>query len=163
MKQVYKNLWVGDDEDYEQVKSSPDWRIVRSAKDGLGGHRDTLGYTSQGAPRNEHYLFTERGNRLVLNMIDVDNPDFIPEELVNKAVSYIKEQIEDHKVLVCCNKGISRAPSIALLYLYTEGKLPRPYPQAVRMFRKLYPKYDPSAGIHIFTRRKISELRAKNG
>jgi hypothetical protein len=164
MNQVYRDIYVGDDEDFEKVKGKEDWSIVRACKEGPGGHREAIGYHTQGAPKGPDYLFVKKKNLLSLNLIDVDNPDFIPDELIEEALKFIKdERAKDRKVLIACNAGVSRSPSIALLYLYVEGKLPRPYPQAVRMFRKLYPKYDPSAGIHIFTRRKISQIRANNG
>ena len=164
MREVYKGLYVGDDDDYLATKDKSDWAIVRAAKDGPGGHRDTLGYHTQGAPKGPDYLFTKKKNVLALNLIDVDDPSFIKDELIDEALKFIKdERAKDKKVLIACNAGVSRSPSIALLYLYTEGKLPTPYSQAMRTFRKLYPKYDPSAGIHIFTRRKISQLRAHNG
>jgi len=162
MNQVYRDIYVGDDADFEKVKDKDGWAIVRACKDGPGGHRDMLGYHTQGAPKNSEYLFTKKKNVLALNLIDVDDPDYIPDELIEEALKFIKdERAKDKKVLIACNAGVSRSPSIALLYLYEEGKLPKPYHQALRMFRKLYPKYDPSAGIHIFTRRKISQIRAK--
>lgn len=44
------------------------------------------------------------------------NPEYIP-----KAVAWIKETIVDHKILVHCNAGIGRSPSIAVCYLYEIG------------------------------------------
>lgn len=162
MIQVYKDIFVGDDQSFEKVKDKNDWAIVRACKEGNGGHRDVLEYKTQGAPRDKNYLFTERERLLSLNLIDTHDPDFVPDELVDKALKFIKDELaKDKKVLIACNQGQSRAPSLALLYLYSEGKLPQHYSQAIRIFRKLYPKYDPSAGLHIFTRRKISQLKAK--
>ena len=162
MNQVYKDVFVGDDSDFAKVKDKEGWSILRACKEGDGGHRSVLGYTSQGAPKNSDYLFVKKKDILSLNLIDTHDPDFVPTELIEEALKFIKdERAKDKKVLIACNAGVSRSPSIALLYLYEEGKLPKAYNQAIRMFRKLYPKYDPSAGIHIFTRRKISQIRAK--
>lgn len=44
------------------------------------------------------------------------NPEYIP-----KAVAWIKEKIVNHRVLVHCNAGIGRSPSIAVCYLYEIG------------------------------------------
>jgi histidinol-phosphate aminotransferase len=44
------------------------------------------------------------------------DPQFIP-----KAVSWLKEVIADHTVLVHCNAGIGRSPSIVVCYLYEIG------------------------------------------
>ena len=44
------------------------------------------------------------------------DPQYIP-----KAVSWLKEVIGDHTVLVHCNAGIGRSPSIVVCYLYEIG------------------------------------------
>ena len=44
------------------------------------------------------------------------DPQYIP-----KAVSWLKEVICDHTVLVHCNAGIGRSPSIVVCYLYEIG------------------------------------------
>ena len=50
MEEIYKGVWVGDDNDYEKIKDKPEWKSVRCCKFGPGGHKETLGYTTQGAP-----------------------------------------------------------------------------------------------------------------
>jgi len=119
ISQVYKDIFVGDDAGFEKVRGDNDWAIVRACKEGSGGHRDTLGYKTQGAPKNSQYLSVKKNNVLALNLIDADNPDYIPDDLIEEALKFIKDELaKDKKILIACNGGISRSPSIALLYLY---------------------------------------------
>ncbi len=50
----------------------------------------------------------------------VDFQPIIP-EYIPKAVNWIKEKIVNHTILVHCNAGIGRAPSIVICYLYEIG------------------------------------------
>jgi hypothetical protein len=158
MREVYSKLFVGDDTDYEKVKDNPDWRVLRCAKDGPGGHREVLGYQERSAPKGPTYLFVEKPRKLILNMVDSHDPRFFPDPMVSKALAFISDSLSlGHKILVCCNHGASRSPSIALMWLVKNGKLP---PEgAVRKFKQLYPNYDPSPGIKIFTKQRIAARR----
>lgn len=154
MKELIKNLYVGDDSDYLKVKDNESWWIIRCAKEGPGGHRDTLGYQERSAPKGDNYLFVERPRKLILNLVDSPNEAMIPSSIVDKAVSYARQQLsENRRLLLCCNKAESRAPSLALLILHDLGKLPAS--RAMNLFRKMYPLYAPSDGMRNFVRKRI--------
>jgi len=158
MKEVYSHLYIGGDPDYLKVADDPDWRVVRACKDGPGGHRETLGYQERSAPKGSTYLFVERPRKLILNLVDTDDPDYIPTPLIDKALSFISDSLRlGHKVLIACNHGKSRSPSIALIWLVKNGKLPTE--GAVRKFKQLYSDYDPSPGIKIYTKQRIAARR----
>jgi hypothetical protein len=160
MREVYKSLFVGGDKDYEKVKDNPDWRILRATKEGDGGHRSLLGYTERAAPPGPNYLHVKKGRVLALNLIDADSDDYIPASALDTGVAFISENLRlGHKVLVACNGGHSRGPSLAMLWLALEGKLPANYNSAVRRFRMLYPDYDPGDGIRIAVKKRIESLR----
>ena len=80
---VFPNLFVGTQQDYElNVKSQPGWMVVHACKEPY--HRQELGYTSQGAPKNHpEYLIARRGNRLILNLVDAPDPRYIPKEIID--------------------------------------------------------------------------------
>jgi predicted protein tyrosine phosphatase len=159
MEDIYPDLYIGGDEDYERLKDEPNWAFLRCAKDGPGGHRHTLGYTSQGAPKDKHYLFVRRPKRLALNIIDAPDPNLFPRELIDKAIDFIGEQLgSGKKVLVACNHGHSRGPTIALLYLRSIGEYPYSFIRSEMIFKTLYPKYSPNAGIRQVARSLWSEL-----
>ena len=152
MIEIYPNLFIGTEQDYEsKVKGQPDWVIVHACKEPY--HRNELGYKSLGAPKGHpEYLIARRGNRLILNLVDAPNPAYIPKEIIDAALEFIHAGLsESHKVLVHCNLGKSRSPSIGLLYLskYTD-RLPKEFSAAEREFRQIYPLYNPGAGMRGF-------------
>lgn len=152
MIEVHPNLFVGAQEDYEfQVRGQSDWMVVHACKEPY--HRQALGYTSRGAPKNHpEYLIARRGNRLILNIVDADDPNYIPKEIIDSSLDFIKNALnQSHKVLVHCNRGESRAPSIGMLYLAVNtDKLPKEFSAAEQGFLQIYPLYNPSLGMRGF-------------
>ena len=152
MKEIYANLYVGTVADYENsVKGLDDWQIVHACKEPY--HRQELGYKTAGAPKNHpEYLIAHRKNRLILNLVDAPSPAYIPKEIIDAALAFIHQGLKDQsKVLVHCNMGESRSPSIGLLYLaiYTD-LLSKSFLQAEQEFKKIYPFYSPGTGMRGF-------------
>lgn len=153
MIEIYPRLFIGDETDYEKkVKHKKGWWIVHACKEPY--HRQLLGYKGRGAPK-EHpeYLVAERVNRLFLNMVDAEDPDYIRQQIIDAALEFIHKALQmGESVLVHCNLGESRSPSIGLLYLVTfTDVLPlSSLEEAEVQFRKLYPKYSPKQGIRCF-------------
>jgi hypothetical protein len=152
MIEVYPNLFIGTEDDYEsQVKGQDGWLVVHACKEPY--HRRELGYKSQGAPKGHpEYLIAKRENRLILNLVDAPNPAYIPKEIIDAALEFIHSGLRDsRKVLVHCNLGESRSPGIGMLYLaiYTDT-LPKELLPAERKFREIYPLYNPGAGMRGF-------------
>lgn len=152
MIEVNHNLFIGTADDYEfQVKGQPDWVVVHACKEPY--HRRELGYQLAGAPKGHpEYLVARRENRLILNLVDAPNPAYIPKEIIDAALDFIHAGLSDsRKVLVHCNLGESRSPSIGLLYLSVHtNKLPKEFIAAEKMFRQIYPPYNPGAGMRGF-------------
>jgi len=150
MTEIIANLFVGHQGDYEyQVKGQEGWAVVHACKE--PHHRQLLGYTTRGAPKDHpEYFFAERGDRLYLNLVDAPNPAFIPKEIIDKAIAFIREKLpEGMKVLVHCNQGESRSPGIGFLYLLSHSDaLPKTsLEEALAAFQKIYPAFYPSGGI----------------
>ena len=149
MKEVFKNLFVGSQFDYE---SNPelfkDWYVVHACKEPY--HRKALGYTGRSAPNDSPYylfLYDER-NHLILNMVDTDSPEFFKDEMVDEAISYVIKGLSNGKhVLIHCNQGESRAPSLAILVLRKIGVYEGTFSESVILFRNIYPDFNPKNGI----------------
>lgn len=154
MIEIYPHLWIGNEHDYETgVKGKSEWVIVHACKEPY--HRQLLGYTSRGAPKDHpEYLIARRENRLFLNLVDVPNPAFFDKSIIDAALKFVEEGLQNRKeVLVHCNLGESRSPSIGLLYLATHTDcLPKDFEAAENTFRQIYPYYNPSTGIRGFMR-----------
>jgi hypothetical protein len=153
--EVYPRLHVGSTADFTSLESMWDaglinpqrWAVVHAAKEPY--HRDFVGYVERAAPKDHpEYLFARRDNRLALNLIDVADVRFMPGPLWDAALTFITEQyMAGREVLIHCNQGGSRAPSLALLWLAgQDGWSDLPFLEAEARFLELYPAYAPAAG-----------------
>lgn len=151
-------LFVGDDSDDIEAQKKG-YAILSACKDGPYGHRAALNYHTQGAPKGDHYYAATRGKRMVLNLVDHDDPNFIQEDAVYPGLRFIDKHLKaGDKVLVHCNHGHSRGPTMAMMFLRTIGELPSGFTTSEKVFRALYPKYDPNAGMRTFARGHWAEL-----
>jgi len=153
MKEIYTGLYVGNEHDYEyNVRGRDNWRVVHACKEPY--HRKLLGYKTRGAPKNHpEYLMATRGNRLYLNLVDANDPSYIKKTIIDKALNFINEGLASgKKVLVHCNRGESRSPSIGLLYLavYTDSLTVESFNEAEKSFKQIYPYYNPGNGMRRF-------------
>jgi hypothetical protein len=152
MKEISSGLFIGTQEDYEnQVKDKDGWLVVQACKEPY--HRQALGYTGRAAPKDHpEYLMAVRGDRLILNLVDADNPAFIRKEVIDEALAFIEKGLNGGKqVLVHCNQGMSRSAGIGLLYLAVKDLIPnRNYEAAEQAYQKIYPPYQPAQGIQGF-------------
>lgn len=165
MIQVYPKLYVGDgasgDTVAGHIASGEPWAVVHAAKEPW--HRQLLGYHGRSAPKDHpEYLWAVRGPRMYLNMIDAPSAAFVSPKMVLAALDFIdSHRKEGLKVLVHCNQGMSRSPTLALLYLAQwtnafEGVIS--LVEAIKRFREDYPQYDPGAGMMEFLHRVWSNI-----
>jgi len=152
MTEIHKNLFIGNKNDYEfKVKNQEGWNVVHACKEPY--HRQALGYSGRGAPKNHpEYLIAKRGNRLILNLVDVENPAYIAKEIIDEALKFIDQSLkEGRKILVHCNQGMSRSPGIGLLYLAKEGIIYNStFEEALAEFKEIYPGINMAGGMHGF-------------
>ncbi|MHB9131910.1 MAG: dual specificity protein phosphatase family protein [Armatimonadota bacterium] len=151
MQEINSHLFIGSDADYEDdVSLQPGgWRVVQAAK--YPYHRDAVGYGGRAAPEGSpEYYVARRDNRLILNLIDAPSPNYVPQQVIDTALRFIHAGLDaGEKVLVHCNQGQSRAPTIGLLYLavYTNVLPTKTFSVARLAFEILYPAYYPGAGM----------------
>lgn len=155
MVEVFPGLFVGNEEDYhDMIHHQNGWSVVHACKEPY--HRRALGYSGRAAPKTHpEYLVARREERLILNLVDAPNPAYIPKEVIDAALEFIETRLRDgRRVLVHCNEGYSRAPSIAFLYLVsrTDQFAGHDVDTALTAFQSLYPSYNPASGVHGFVR-----------
>jgi hypothetical protein len=160
MENIIPRLFVGSDKDYERFEGHAGWSFLRPIKDGPGGHRQTLGYTSLAAPHDKNYLWIrDKKNHLALNLIDVDDPEFISDDMLDVGIRFIKERLDvGDKVLVACNAGHSRSTTITLMFLRTQDEMPDSFLASEKKFRGIYHLYDPSRGMRAHAKRRWQDL-----
>ena len=150
MVKVAPNLYVGDALDVKTAEERG-YSIISAGKE---FHRRLLGYEGQSAPKDKDYLWAERPHHLYLNLVDSESPDYIPKELIEHAIQFITDQLNlGNKVLVHCSEGMSRGPSIALIWMQRFQLLPASGNAAMKKFRKIYPQYSPRGGMKGYIQR----------
>lgn len=166
MKQVSTNLYVGTVEDFQEILdnslSDAHWSILGACKDPL--HRKyaklqgaaCAGYSGRAMPKDEpEYLFAKRNHALYCNLIDANDMKYIPDAIIEECLEFIsKELAQDRKVLIVCNKGESRSPSIALMYMIEIGEFDdcKDWDMVLEWFREVYPAYNPKKGFYDYVK-----------
>ena len=160
MIEVHKNLFVGSQGDASSIHGHNGWFVVHACKEPY--HRQALGYTGRGAPKSHpEYLIARRESRLILNLVDVDDVNYIAAEIIDAALSGIDQNIGSKKVLVHCNQGFSRSPAIAFLYLLKFTELFRGK-NCQQDFVQLYPHYAPAKGMADYVTINWSKYASRN-
>src|SRR5665213_407559 len=148
MIEVLSNLFVGSQDDEAAIRGQNGWFVVHACKEPY--HRQALGYSGRGAPKDHpEYLMARRTGCLILNLVDVDNVAYIAPEIIDAALMDIHQNITSSKILVHCNQGMSRSPSIAFLYLVKHSDVfsGQDHATGVQSFRNIYPPYAPAQGM----------------
>lgn len=155
MIEVYPNLYVGNEDDEAKVRFEQGWFIIHACKEPY--HREELGYAGRGAPVDHpEYLMAYRDCRLILNLVDVFEVEYIRREIVDAALAAIRDNIGAMRVLIHCNRGQSRSPTLALLYLLQSTDVfddCENIAEVCAAFRGIYPPYFPARGMADYVRR----------
>jgi len=148
MIKVYERLYVGCD--HECFESKEGWVTVHACKSPC--HQRAVGYRGNLPSNHPNYLVLERKNNIYLNMIDPPRPLFMM-PLFTEFLKFTRYYWNEGKnIFIHCNKGESRAPSLALLFLAKEvGKISNDsFEKAKEEFIKIYPGYTPGIGIQTY-------------
>jgi hypothetical protein len=122
-------------------------------------HRSAVGYSTRTIPSNHpNYLVLEHGHHLYLNLIDPPQPLFMMASF-EAFVKFVDREIAERPVLIHCNQGESRAPSLTLLYMAKRlATLPNDsYAVAATAFRQKFP-YNPGRGIETWLTTNWSKI-----
>lgn len=148
MVNLYKNLYLGDIDDLHSIGlDNDDWAFVHATQT---VHYNIFGWEKvYNSPEKLHkdYLYYEEGNRLSLNWFDGPAIFYEPGglEVFKEALNFIDKWISKRNVLVHCDQGVSRSPTLALTYLAkrTDRLSDSSFKEAKEEFKEIYPDYFP--------------------
>jgi len=148
LKKILENLFIGDDADCSITVS--DVAVIHACKT---CHQKGVDYRGNLSSNHSNYLIFEEGNHLFLNLVDMKREllDKYTHPIMKSAFVFIRTRITNQKVLIHCNQGLSRSPSIGLIYLArTKNISNNSYNDAKEEFLKIYSAYSPGAGIELY-------------
>jgi len=158
MTQIHTNLFIGGDSDCDACSVNKEFSIIHACKT---CHQEVLKYGGALPQSHPNYLILERGPHIYLNMVDMPN-ELVPKythPMFKSAMDFISREIKSKKVLVHCNFGVSRSPSLGLVYLARTGVISNSsLGEAAGEFAVLYPKYSPGMGITLYMKRNWEYL-----
>ncbi|MGB7001733.1 MAG: dual specificity protein phosphatase [Halobacteriota archaeon] len=148
MNGISENLFIGNDTDCSTVGS--DFAIIHACKT---CHQKGVGYRGNLSSSHPNYLIYENDNNLFLNIVDMDQEllSKFTHPIMKSALNFIRNHIKTEKILVHCNQGQSRSPSIGLVYLAQNGNISsNSYINAKEEFVEIYPAYLPGKGLELY-------------
>jgi hypothetical protein len=148
MIEVHDNLFVGSQDDEASIRGRSGWFVIHACKEPY--HRQALGYAGRAASKDHpEYLIARRPGRLILNLVDTNDINYVPAVIIDAALDGIHQNIASSKVLVHCNQGMSRSPAIAFLYLlkFSDAFHRQNHDDDLQNFLKIYPAYTPARGM----------------
>lgn len=166
MIEVMPQLFVGTvDESISLVLNQAEWSIVNTS----GKYHKIMHNWKKADPEDKCYILHSEPSVISINWVDAADPSYFNYngegvENVKQILKFIESSIEVYKkVLVCCDKGKSRSPSIAMMYMAFSGKFDNDafeYESAKERFSTVYPLYNPGIGIETFLKEHWKEIFA---
>lgn len=151
MREVSSRLFVSSEADcFREPRDG--WAVVHACKNPC--HARAVGYRGSLSSYHPEYLLRRDGQHLYMNLIDPEAPLFMEDSFSGFRSFASEHYTAGTDLLIHCNQGGSRAPSLALLFLAKEiGEIPdESYRAARRAYTELDPLYAPGAGIQTYFR-----------
>lgn len=158
MYSVHERVMVGS----ENVCRSggDDLAVVHACKNPC--HQKAVGYSGNPDKSHPNYLSLKNNYDLYLNMIDPPVPLF-PDDLFRDFMAFARQAWESGAILLIhCNQGESRAPSLAMIFLAKHVKAisNESFEHARQDFVRLFRHYVPGGGIEQYLSENWRKLDA---
>lgn len=148
MVEVYDKVYIGTEASCRP--GSSELVVVHACK--APCHQQAVGYRRSLPPQHPHYLVLRHQYDLFLNIIDPPVPLFKIETFVAFLQFAGEHYDRGASVLIHCNQGESRAPTLGLVLLAKHLRaIPSDsFSSALNAFGRLYDAYRPGSGIQQF-------------
>ncbi|MEW5980136.1 MAG: hypothetical protein AB1898_30445 [Acidobacteriota bacterium] len=161
MLQVHERLFIADEGSCRL--GSAQLAVVHACKSPC--HQRVLRYKGSLPPNHPNYLVLRHSYDLYLNIIDPPVPLFRIETFLSFLTFAAEHYDRGASLLIHCNQGESRAPTLALLFL---SKHLRTIPDdsfgaAQAAFADLCPGYRPGKGIQQFLQENWGSILTESG
>ena len=154
------NLHIGAEQDLAQNFENQEVAIVNVA-----GNLHTKILGTRPNSNHPNYILYKRDRILSVNFVDGEDPKYYDWQsdgvsVFTQILDFIKNQ-KGKKVLINCNQGISRSPSVTMVYLAKRLKSVsnKSFDSAMEDFVKLYPNYTPGLGIRLFLSQNWNNIK----
>jgi hypothetical protein len=142
---IANNLYIGKEEGLV-FTNRKEWAIIHANQ---SYHYKVMGWSIHNRPKKDdkNYLYSESSSEISLNWVD-GGPhlyEWYGPEFFIKLLDFIDKHIKERKVFIHCDLGISRSPTLALIYLAKRANTIDNYcfEDAYKGFIKIYPQYKP--------------------
>lgn len=155
MNKVYEynnnSLYFTNADEYDRVvKDCPGLSALLCAKNPY--HKEIVGYERNCPKDHPEYLVAYRPKEhiMALNMVDSPKPEFFSDKMVLAGIDFIQNELaQNNDVVVVCNQGESRSPTMCLIYLISIGAFEKSisHNELVNQFKEFAPEWNPRNGI----------------
>lgn len=150
MREVHDRLYVASEDGCFHDRNG--CSVVHACKDPC--HRQAVGYSGRSVGQDHpNYLILEDGLNLYMNLIDPPTPHLFMRESFHSFLEFATRRYETgDRLLIHCNEGRSRAPSLALLFLAKELEelTDQSFPASRVEYSERDPVYAPNQGIRTY-------------
>lgn len=148
-------LYCMNEEEYGNLKCSEvPHSALLCAKNPF--HKQIVGYEKNCPKEHKNYLYaySDDGNALALNMIDAKDKKYFSDKMILEGLDFIEHELnKGNSVVVVCNQGESRSPTMCLLYLMLHGDFEKTmtHSEIFTRFKEMCPCWKPNKGISDYT------------
>ena len=158
MIKISEGIYTGNQSDCFHPEENSDWFVVHACK--FPCHRDAVGYNKSPDKQSPFYLYKEAEGNLYLNMIDPPVPLFDKEMFRIAILEMSGNWAKGKNILIHCNQGESRSPTLAMLLLRKIEEIPYDeYFNVVEYFKEnFFPAYAPGKGLETYLKENLKVL-----
>lgn len=156
MIEISENIYIGGSSVYEENKNKEDMNFINACK-----YPYWVEYSNK---RCTNGLYGYDKNRLICNLVDANDINYIPKEIIEECIEFIEKSIRDgKKILINCNQGVSRSATIGLIYLIKNDKISgENFKEIIENYKKIVPRYNPNFGMLNYAKNYYLKLYNEN-